>query len=158
MASPGHPQGDGGRPNSNITDPTQNRITHPTNANHHQYAQYDGKYTPKNHDTMEALSHIGPSDLQLGLGGLDAANAPRVDGGWHDSSKRKDGKAGTQDHLNVKHGGKQWHVERDGSHSVYNQETKEMERFPGEVEIAKRETHIERKSEGGGTFWTKKMD
>ena len=47
---------------------------------------------------------------------------PKVNGGFHDSSKRKDGKSGTEDHLNVEYEGRQWHVERDGSHSVVGDE------------------------------------
>jgi hypothetical protein len=150
--------GDGGRPKSNITDPKKNRIQHPFHSNFHQYAKYDGKFRPRNHDTMESLSKMGPSELQMGIGGLDTNNeyALRVDGGWHDSTKRTDGKIGEPDHLNVKYGGKEWHVERDGSHSVY--EDGKLQQYPGEDLYAYEQTHIKRKNAAGEIFYTRNGD
>lgn len=66
----------------------------------------------------------------MGMDGLSNKNAPRVEGGWHDSSKRPNGGKGDPGHLNVKHGGEQWHVERDGSHCVY--EGGKLQQYPGE--------------------------
>lgn len=128
------------------------RKQNPNNPNHSQYAQYEGKFRPKNHDTLEALSKTGPSELQLGIGG--AGEAPKVNGGWHDSSKRKDGKSGTADHLNVGYEGRQWHVGRDGGHSVVGDGG--LKSYPGEEQYAKEETHVKRESEGGGEFYTRK--
>jgi hypothetical protein len=148
--------GDSDPPKSNITDPKENRIQHPSKSNFHQYAQYDGKFRPRNHDTMESLSKMGPSDLQMGMGGLKNENAPKVDGGWHDSSKRPDGKKGEPDHLNVKYGEGEWHVERDGSHSVYKDG--KLQQYPGEDQYAYEQTHIKRENAAGGTFYTRKGD
>lgn len=154
MSSTGHSQSDGGRPNSNITERKEDRIAHPSKAHYAQYAEYQGRFTPKNHSTMESISQMGPSPLHEAFGG--SGSAPKVNGGWHDSSARNDGRAGAPDHLNIGHGGEQWHVERDGSHSVYNKEEGKMDRYPGEDEHAKSQTHVERQSEGGGTFWTRR--
>ncbi|CAD6568751.1 MAG: hypothetical protein ASARMPREDX12_001822 [Alectoria sarmentosa] len=74
----------------------------------------------RNRDSTEALIRTGSCELQQGIGGV--GETPKVNGGFHDSSKRKDGKSGTEDHLNVEYEGRQWHVERDGSHSVVGDE------------------------------------
>ena len=143
---------------TNITDPRENRLQNPSNPSHSQYAQYEGKFRPRNHDTLEALGKTGPSELQVGVGG--AGEAPKVNGGWHDSSKRQDDKSGTEDHLNVEYEGRQWHVERDGGHSVVG--AGGVERYLGEEQYAgqngREETHVKRNSEGGGVFYTRKGD
>lgn len=92
---------------------------------------------------MEALSRTGSCELQQGIGG--EGEAPKVNGGFHDSSKRKDGKSGTEDHLNV---------EYEGRHSVVGDEG--LESYPGEEQYAREETHVKRESEGGGIFCTRK--
>lgn len=156
-SSQGHPQGDGGHPNSNITERREHRISHPTKSSYAQYAQYEGKFSPKKYSTMESISQMGPSPLQEAFGG--SGTVPKVNGGWHDSSKRKDGKRGASNHLNIGMGGDRWHVEYDGSHSVHNKEEQKIDRYAGEDEYAKSQTHIERQSGeagGGGTFWTRK--